>query len=72
MALGLTLDCPIDGLPLVGTISSQVKGGAADRTSHMHIEFRAALLTCANLHEWSLDGEQKLYRGSRELAPRTR
>lgn len=68
MALGLTLDCPLDGLPLVGTIQSRLRGTVAqDANDHLHVQFRAGSLICTNGHEWSIDGELKLYRGSRIL-----
>lgn len=73
MALGITFDCPIDNLPLIGTVQAGIKGDITrDVASHMHAEFRSASLRCANNHEWSLDGSLKLYRGSRTLPTRER
>jgi len=62
MANLLTLDCPIDGLPLVANRSpNRVSWDPSGRPVHVHIEIQFAA-TCLNGHQWSLDGMLTLER----------
>jgi hypothetical protein len=59
----LTLTCPLDGLRLGGVRDALTVDGDvvrhADRHFHIRVQRRA---TCANGHEWVIDGNLTIYR----------
>jgi hypothetical protein len=60
MAITVTFDCPLDGLPLavkiaplVGDPTRETDGNfARDATQHVHLETIDTVVDCANGHRW--------------------
>lgn len=61
MPYRITLECPIDGLPLVNNAVVTLRGGPADETTtHVHLNLPNAPMSCANGHTWRFTTDETL------------